>query len=109
LITLLLASITGFTQFKGVPDTVVGIFYTNNLFPNLPDSVSYGSLIIPNGTYIGNEKMSISYKTRLWPGYLKSTDTNIDSLGREWFHEVSICIKDSLLRITKTPFYIKNY
>ncbi len=107
LICLLLCSIKGVTQFKGVPDTVVGIFYTNSLYPNPPDSVSVGSLVIPNGTYIGNERMSID-KNRLWPGYLKSTDTNNDSLGREWFHEVSIYIKDSLLRITKTPFYIKN-
>lgn len=107
LIWLLLCSIKGFTQFKGVPDTVVGIFYTNTLYPNPPDSVSVGCLVIPNGTYIGNEGMSID-RNRLWPGYLKSTDTNKDSLGREWFHEVSIYIKDSLLRITKTPFYMKN-
>jgi len=107
LISLLLWSIKGFTQFKGVPDTVVGIFYTNTLYPNPPDSVSEGCLVIPNGTYVGNERMSIN-RNCLWPGYLKSTDTNKDSTGREWFHEVTITIKDSLRRIIKTPFYIKN-
>lgn len=108
-IVFIFVSIIVFGQFKETPDTIVGIFRSNSLYPNPPDSASVGCLKIPNGTYIGDEKIAInSYGINFWPGYLKPTDTNKDASGREWFHKVTIVKKDSLIHITKIPFYIQN-
>lgn len=113
LLTVLISvSITCFGQyglFKEAPDTVSMFFRSNSVEPTPPDSTTEGCLIIPNGTYVGYEKIAVFPRhPYFWVGYLDSTDTNKDSLGREWFHEVSIYIKDSLTRIAKIPFYIQN-
>lgn len=68
--------ITGFTQFRKAPDTIINYFKTNSLYPN-PPNIVHGCLVIPNGTYIGDERMAIR-DTSFWPGYLNSTDTNKD-------------------------------
>ena len=62
---------------------------------------------LSNSIYKGTELTSVQSENRLWPGVFKPY-TNIDKSGNEWYHDVTISVKQDSVEVTKRPFYVKE-